>query len=287
MTVSNSMDQLSVAWKDGHLSVSRQGNGENIILFIHGNSSCKEVFATLWQQPEMAQFTCIGLDLPGHGQTSDATEPEVGYTIPGYAAAVGHVIDTLNLSKPMIVGWSLGGHIALELAIHKAGIAGVMITGTPPVGPGPSLLEGGFTPFTFEQSTGDESAPEKALLDYASHTYGTPKAQYEAFLPALFRTPGRARSRMTEHWLEHKGASHSQFAQSDSTPLAIVHGDNDPFVDPDYLEAIATSRLWRGEIHHFPQSGHAPFLDNPTAFASLLKQFVKDVAGHQNRDTKR
>lgn len=274
------VEEPSIAWRDSDLSVSQRGEGDKTLLFIHGNSSCKEVFEALWDRPELRQFRCIGFDLPGHGASGDAEDPEASYTIPGYAAATAHVIAELGLKRPLLVGWSLGGHAALELALSQGDIAGVLITGTPPIGPGPALLQGGFTPFTFEQSTGDENATDEALTVYAGHMYGLPREEFEPFMPALLRTAGRARSRMTEHWLSHDGASHLEFAKTGKVPLAIVHGDKDPFVDAAFLDTLASNRLWGGQIHHMEQSGHASFLDAPDLFASLLSQFAIDTLKH-------
>jgi pimeloyl-ACP methyl ester carboxylesterase len=40
----------------------------------------------------------------------------------------------LGVREFVVVGWSLGSHIALELALQFSGIKGLFITGAPPVG---------------------------------------------------------------------------------------------------------------------------------------------------------
>ena len=57
------------------------------MLFIHGNSSCKEVFRHQMQVFGL-QRTCIAIDLPGHGQSDDAIEPVSTYNMVGYADAM-------------------------------------------------------------------------------------------------------------------------------------------------------------------------------------------------------
>ncbi|MCA3040736.1 MAG: alpha/beta fold hydrolase [Burkholderiaceae bacterium] len=268
---------ISIPWEERDISIIRQGEAGAPILFIHGNSSCKEVFGNLWNSPELRQYSCVAFDLPGHGASSDAKDPESAYTIPGYARAAARVISDLDLFRPVVIGWSLGGHVAIELALDGADLSGLLITGTPPVGPGPSVLEGGLTAFAYEQAMADEDASEEDLMAYAHHMYGVPREVFEPFVPALLRTAGRARTRMAEHWLAHEGTSHLEFAASGKTPLAIAHGDLDPFVDSGFLDKLASGRLWQGRIHHMAGSGHAPFLDAPGGFAKMLDRFIADV----------
>ena len=54
-------------------------------------------------------------DLPGHGESENSPTPEATYSLPGYAAVVGGLIDRLQWPLVDVVGWSLGGHIGLEL----------------------------------------------------------------------------------------------------------------------------------------------------------------------------
>ena len=59
---------------------------------------------------------CIALDLPGHGD-SLALTPEA-YTMEGTARAVVRLLDDLEARRAVIVGYSMGGRLALYLALR-------------------------------------------------------------------------------------------------------------------------------------------------------------------------
>lgn len=73
-----------------HHRVGRTG-----ILLIHGNSSCKEVFAK--QFAELSKTGCgiVVPDLPGHGASGNSPRPSGTYSFPGYAGILGHLMRRL------------------------------------------------------------------------------------------------------------------------------------------------------------------------------------------------
>ena len=83
------------------------------LLFVHGLSGC-------WQNwleniPHFARtHRVIAVDLPGFGASPLPREP---ISIPGYARFLDRVCDALSIDAAAVVGNSMGGHIATELAI--------------------------------------------------------------------------------------------------------------------------------------------------------------------------
>ncbi len=75
------------------------------ILFLHGFLGCKEDWNPMIAFLK-ARFSCLTMDLPGHG--SSAFEEDA-------AEAVMHTLTKLKIHPMMVVGYSVGGRIALRL----------------------------------------------------------------------------------------------------------------------------------------------------------------------------
>src|SRR5918994_5654049 len=89
--------------------------GNPDVLCLHGFMDS----AADWQDVATAigdQASCIALDLPGHGSSLDLA-PEA-YTMEGTARSVIRTLDELEVRRPVIVGYSMGGRLALYLALH-------------------------------------------------------------------------------------------------------------------------------------------------------------------------
>src|SRR4051812_49201320 len=95
------------------LRFSRRGAGPPLLL-IHGLGASRAAWAPV--VPELARrFDVITPDLPGFG--SSAPLPPGDEPHPArLAAAVAELLDDLHLERPHVVGNSVGGWVALELA---------------------------------------------------------------------------------------------------------------------------------------------------------------------------
>ncbi len=90
-----------------------QGEGEPLVL-LHGGIGSGEMFATLAPALAAAGRRVIRIDLQGHGRTGDVDRP---FDIAVMADDVAGVIGQFG-GKVDLLGYSLGGHVALRLALQ-------------------------------------------------------------------------------------------------------------------------------------------------------------------------
>ncbi len=89
------------------------GQGEPLIL-IHGLGSCTEDWQ--YQITYFAKnYQVIVVDIRGHGQTD---KPSGAYSIELFADDVVQLLNTLKITKVNVIGLSMGGMIAFELAVR-------------------------------------------------------------------------------------------------------------------------------------------------------------------------
>lgn len=248
------------------------------ILLIHGNSSSKEVFAGQLAAPEFAGWRVVAFDLPGHGASDDAADPARSYTFGGYAGMVEEVAAALGLERPVVFGWSLGGHIALELIGRGFPARGVMISGTPPVkAEMESLLAGFNIDPAAENLTGKRDFTEDDVLAYTTHTSAVNGVVDPHLLAMCRRTDGRARETMFGSVAQGQALDEREIVATTAVPLAVVNGVDDVFIKADYFDGLSWSSLWPEGVVRLEGAAHAPFLQQPQKFNALLARFAASV----------
>lgn len=98
---------------------------------IHGNSSSSGAYTRQIEGEIGRTLRLVALDLPGHGAPDRARDPAAAYALPGYARIMRTFTEHLDLREAVIVGWSFGGHIALEAAPDLPDARGLLVFGTP------------------------------------------------------------------------------------------------------------------------------------------------------------
>jgi pimeloyl-ACP methyl ester carboxylesterase len=255
----------------GTLSVEEAGSGALPVLFLHGNSLCKEVFAAQVASLPSRDFRAVSVDLPGHGASSDSPSPEASYTMPGYADAIVEVLEAMDIDHVAIVGWSLGGHVALELAIRFPGVVGLCLVGTPLVTPDWNQICSSFRPSPVLSLAGQEKlSPEEARC-FVSATCTT---NSEFLVNAVLRADGRARTTMMAALVEGRISNQLETAQRFAGTLAIVNGASEPLVDLSALNSQYLPRAMGGAPLEISGAGHAPHMTHPVAFNAVLHTFL-------------
>lgn len=262
----------------GRVSVRQSAGSGMPVLMIHGSGSSKDVFARQFTDPMANDFRMIAIDLPGHGESSDAEDPQVAYSLRGFADTVGQIIDQLGLSHVAVFGWSLGGHIGIELLhAHKA-VAGLLLTGTPPVSHGVLAMLRGFHTGWDLLLTSKGQFTSRDIERFGRLCYG--EGVTPSLLGAISRADGRVRTTVFKGLMRGDGADQKRTVEDSVVPIAIVNGANEPFARLSYLNSLSYRTLWGDKCHVIEGAAHAPFLTAPEQFNPLLAAFVADVGRH-------
>lgn len=100
-------DSVTIAYAD-------EGEGDETLLFIHGLGS----YLPAWKKNIdvlSGRYRCIALDLPGYGKSSRG---DYAFDMTFFATQVASFIEQLSLKNVTLIGHSMGGQIAMTLALQ-------------------------------------------------------------------------------------------------------------------------------------------------------------------------
>jgi pimeloyl-ACP methyl ester carboxylesterase len=266
------------------------GSTHKTVLLLHGNSMSSRSFQQQLEGDLGRRIPIIALDLPGHGDSGWAAEPEEIYTIRGYTKILLGFVEALGFEDSVFVGWSLGGHILLEAADQLPSARGFIIFGTPPLAGARDTQPG----------EGKKHAPVPDLPPVHPHPASgfmfepsPSEEQREAFLRALFhpecekfpdffredvqKTDGKARGVLGAAAGRGEFTDEVDIVAQLDTPLAVLHGSEDQLINLRYIRAIEYGSLWHSQIQILSECGHTPQWEQPERFNTLLRQFVEDI----------
>jgi pimeloyl-ACP methyl ester carboxylesterase len=250
------------------------GSGERRpLLLVHG-------LGGRWQNwlaniPRLARTRqVVAVDLPGFGRSQMPLEP---ISIEGWTQALDRVCDLLELEAPAIVGHSLGGLVATELALRFPQRAGALV-----------LVDAAtLTPVQLRARTA-RIAVEGASRLIASLPRGAitrPRARHLAYAGVIRHPTLIARDLLYELGGETHPpgtlqalaalAAHDiagELAQI-TAPTLIVHGTGDVLIPAQDSERLA-ALLPESRLELFADTGHMPMVERPVRFNDLLEDFL-------------
>lgn len=254
------------------------GGSRGSVLLIHGNSSCKEIFVHQIAFLAARGYNVVAADLPGHGSSDDASDPARVYSFPGYADVLGRLMDRLGIASYHIVGWSLGGHIGLEMWSTRENVRSLLITGTPPVRLSAAGAGEGFLPSPTMDLAGKADFSDEDVRTYGRAMLGAAIDPASHIACCIARTHGEARRLMLRNGLAGIGQDQVEAVKTCSKPLAIVQGKNDPFVNVPYLHSLTYRNLWL-KNPLIIDGGHAPHWVQAPEFNRYLGEFIDLTSG--------
>lgn len=272
----------ALAREDGHFAVVEglhvfaitEGEGRDVVL-IHGNPS--NTYA--WRKviaPLATRYRVHAIDLPGYG-FSDKPDDDARYSTEALARVVVGYLDSVGARRAVLVGSSMGGHVASETAIlypdrvsalvllDAAGLPGIdgypLVTrmlGWPVVGP---LLR------TLPARGRVRDGLRHAVYDPARIT----EADVDAYYTPL-RSAGGTNAfvaRMRQHVTEARAARVATI----TAPTLVVTGDSDRVIPPAIAERYH-ALIGGSELLVLEHTGHLPHEERPDETVSALVRWI-------------
>jgi pimeloyl-ACP methyl ester carboxylesterase len=223
------------------------GKGDPVLL-IHGGLGHADIWAS--QVATMSKtHKVIVADSRGHGRSTRTDEP-YGYDL--MASDYLALLDYLKIDKTALVGWSDGGIIGIDIALHHperltrlfAQAANVTTDGVDP---------GVLTNKTFAAYI------ERSGRDYKKLSK-TPD-QYDAFVAQI------------SHMWESQPAWTKEELGKITTPTAIVAGDHDEAIKLEHTEYMA-SVIPGAKLIILPNASHFAMLQAPDEYSRAALDFI-------------
>jgi pimeloyl-ACP methyl ester carboxylesterase len=253
-----------------NIHYAEAGSGTPLILLHGGSSTLAEWRAHI---PTFAKrYRVLALDSRGHGKT-DNPAGKLSYRM--MAEDVAAFIETLELSRPFVCGYSDGGQIALELAIRRPGLARGAMVGA------------AWYRFTegYVNSLKSWGIERPGKMDFAWL-----EANFADFVRSWKRDhhrdddPNHWQSlllQISEMWLTPLDYTEADFRQI-TEPVLVLIGDRDGMIPLE--QAFEMYRMIpTAELAVLPNADHLGVIMNPGIFIRILQDFL---ARHDKSDSK-
>jgi pimeloyl-ACP methyl ester carboxylesterase len=277
------MQRRNIKVRNGRFDISVEESGciGTPCVLLHGRGECSGVWRTLTEAAS-AEHRFVSIDLRGHGDSS--WDPEHAYDSRTLAGDVLEVLLAMNIRKPVLIGHSLGGGVALQLNVMLQHFTSGLVM----VDFGPESDASGSqrvradireTPATFDTIDRYVSwmldrrplANGRALHNLAVHALRrTPAGVFE---PKLDRhvadeTPQGMEPRTEQLW---------QMLESVRCPTLVVRGVGSAVLKPQVAHRMAHHALHEGQLATISRAGHAVMTDNPDEFNRTIDAFLASL----------
>jgi pimeloyl-ACP methyl ester carboxylesterase len=235
---------------------------------LHGNSSSSLIYEPVFDSGDFSQ-TLISFDFMGHGQSPWLPQNEA-YSIDNYLKQVTNLISQLE-GDIYLVGHSLGGHIAIEIAPKIQNLKGLFVFGTPPVRK-PLNFGEAFNPVEIVGIMYSDSATNEQI-DLLFDTFTKDKSFNNILISDYKGTDPRVRTDLAAQIQNPDSLlDEVDILKSLTCKKVVVYANYDPAINVDYLRRIKTEAGF--DFYEVDNSGHYLSLENSVEFLCILKEYV-------------
>jgi pimeloyl-ACP methyl ester carboxylesterase len=255
--------------------------GHPVLLFVHGMAGSSET----WREvlPALARdYTVVAPDLFGHGASD---KPRQDYSLGAHANVLRDLMIALRIDRATVVGQSLGGGIAMQLAYqHPQRCERLVLVASGGLGsevswilraltlPGAEYLMPVLFP-SFVRDAGNALGRSLRRLGLRA-----PHLEEEWRSYVALTEPGNRHAfvRTLHSVVDPSGQSvsaHDRLYLSSSLPTLIVWGRRDRFIPVEHATA-AHDAIPGSRLVIFEESGHFPHTEEPEHFVEVVAEFV-------------
>lgn len=246
------------------------GTGNFDVVFIHGNHLSSSSFANqINDEFFLEKYRVLLFDLPGHGESENASNPAKDYSIEAFANTTIELLNQLKIKNPFLVGHSLGGHIAIDAA-SKINAAGLCFFGTPPLKLPLNMEEC----FNQNELFGNLFIPiplTQISKDLSKLLTGSEDSIIEK---DILRTDINMRKYFIQNLIQEKLINEYKYITSIELPLLIMTGQSDPLVKKEYFLKVPINYNSKFIVIN---GAHSPHIENSDEFNLILKGFIDEV----------
>jgi 3-oxoadipate enol-lactonase len=240
------------------------GDGGDPVVLLSGQANSRH-----WWDPVRADFArehvTIAVDALGTGESDAPRDAE--YSTRRFAADVVAVLDDLGLERVHLYGTSMGGKVALWVALDRPDRVAALVLGcTSPGGAGGRVA----APEVLARLAGPPAAAREALIDLMyTPAYRRSHPGPYSVLGDDSMTPSARRGH------RRASAEHDAWAQLDRivAPTLVLQGTDDLFCPPENATAIA-GRIGGAELRVIDGARHAYFDEFRVTAGEAVLRFI-------------